>query len=114
MSMTGQIYVHVPNTPNIKLCTARHALSPSINAMAISRAATAMSAIAAFWRREDCLSGVCSTGSFAAAGFEAGAFLGVVVVVFFFLAAVDFAAVFFAAIKALLRNLNEQIGRAHV
>ena len=108
--MTGQIYVHVPNTPNIKLCTARHALSPSINAMAMSRAATAMSAIAAFWRREDCCSGVCSTGSaFAAAGFEAGAFFGVVVVVFFFLAAVDFAAVFFAAIKALLRNLNELI-----
>ena len=101
--MTGQIYVHVPNTPNIKLCTASHACSPSIKAIAMSRAATAISAIAAFWRREDSCSGVFSTLSvFAAAGFGAGAFL----VVVFFLAAVDFAAVFFAAIKALLRNSN--------
>jgi len=41
-----------------------------------------MSAIAAFWRREDCCSGVCSTGSFAAAGFGYYCLvLGVVVII---------------------------------
>ena len=85
------------------MCIASHALSPSINAIAMSRAATAMSAIAAFWRRAVCCSGVYSrsTGSgledvdFAADGFDD-------FFVVFFLAEDDFAAVFFAAIKALL------------